>query len=49
MYQVTLRTRPNEGLELNVPNQDLGRVLALVVRLQALNPSFQVSYTPMQP
>lgn len=45
MYLVTLRTKPTEGVELSVPNQDLGRVLALVNRLQMLNPSFEVSYT----
>ncbi|HZU75598.1 MAG TPA: hypothetical protein VFA70_02470 [Dehalococcoidia bacterium] len=47
MYRVTLQTRPSESVELRVPNQDLGRVLALVTRLQLLNPSFEVSYTPL--
>jgi hypothetical protein len=44
MYKVTLRTKPTDGVELSVPNQDLGRVLALVNRLQMLNPSFQIDY-----
>ena len=44
MYKVTLRTKPTDGVELSVPNQDLGRVLALVTRLQMLNPSFQINY-----
>jgi hypothetical protein len=48
MYRVVLRTKPSEGVELCVPNQDLGRVLALVNRLQMLNPSFQVDYAPLQ-
>lgn len=47
MYLVTLRTKATQGVELSVPNQDLGRVIALVNRLQLLNPSFQVSYTPV--
>jgi hypothetical protein len=47
MYRVTLQTKPTESLELQVPNQDLGRVLALVCRLQNLNPSFEVRYTPV--
>lgn len=47
MYRVTLQTRESDGLELRVPNQDLGRVLALVNRLQMLNPSFRVAYTPL--
>ncbi|HZQ37001.1 MAG TPA: hypothetical protein VFD32_13810 [Dehalococcoidia bacterium] len=47
MYRVTLQTRESDGVELRVPNQDLGRVLALVNRLQMLNPSFRVAYTPL--
>jgi hypothetical protein len=46
MYRVTLRTKPTDGVEITVPNQDLGRVLALVNRLQIVNPSIQVKYTP---
>lgn len=49
MYRVRLQTTPTDGVELSVPNQDLGRVLALVNRLQLLNPSFQVRYAPEQP
>jgi len=48
MYRVMLQTKATDGLELSVPNQDLGRVLALVNRLQMMNPSFQVSYSPVQ-
>ena len=48
MYRVRLETTSSDAVELSVPNQDLGRVLALVNRLQALNPSFQVRYTPLQ-
>ncbi len=48
MYRVRLQTTPTDGVELSVPNQDLGRVLALVSRLQMLNPSFQVLYTAEQ-
>lgn len=47
MYRVMLQTRESESVELRVPNQDLGRVLALVNRLQMLNPSFRVAYTPL--
>ncbi len=48
MYSVTLQTTPTDAVQLSVPNQDLGRVLALVNRLQFLNPSFQVRYMPLK-
>lgn len=48
MYRVTLQTKATDGVELCVPNQDLGRVLALVTRLQQLNPSFEVNYVPLK-
>ncbi len=48
MYRVTLQTTTSDGVELSVPNQDLGRVLALVSRLQMLNPSFEVRYMPLK-
>lgn len=46
MYRVTLQTKPTDGVELAVANQDLGRILALVSRLQLHNPSVQVNYVP---
>jgi hypothetical protein len=47
MYRVTLQTREGDGVELRVANQDLGRVIALVNRLQHTNPSFRVAYAPL--